>query len=209
MSVCPCLQPRLPRVLQCLFLSMGLLLSARLAVSPAQVSTHITSDSTLDSRVTQNGRVHTIDGGTIRGNNLFHSFDRFDIGTRDTASFIGSTAIDNILSRVTGRQPSNIDGILQSKIPGANLYLLNPNGVLFGPNARLDVSGSFHVSTADVLRFADGRKFYTDLNKDSTLSMAPPAAFGFLRQNPAGVSIQGSTLEVSEGKTLSIIGGDS
>ena len=208
MAVCPCLQPRLPRVLQCLLLSMGLLLSARLAVSPAQVSTNITPDSTLRTAVTQDDRVHTIGGGTIRGNNLFHSFDRFDLGTRDTASFIGSNAIDNILSRVTGGHPSNIDGILQSKIPGANLYLLNPSGVMFGPNAILDVKGSFHVSTADFLRFADGEKFSAHLGEESVLTMAPPAAFGFLRENPAGIAMRGSSLHVPEGATLSVVSGN-
>jgi filamentous hemagglutinin family protein len=144
----------------------------------AQVTTAITPDGTLGTQVTRNGVVHTISGGTRRGPNLFHSFDRFTVGTGDTASFIGSGVIENILSRVTGGQPSNIDGTLQSKIPGANLYLLNPSGVLFGPNASLDVKGSFHVSTADVLRFADGATFAADSGEQSSLSVAPPTAFG-------------------------------
>src|SRR5215510_4837176 len=128
----------------------GLLLGALLPVSQAQITTTITPDSTLGTTVTQNGSVHTITGGTRPGNgpNLFHSFDRFSVGTRDIASFQGPSGIINILSRVTGGQLSEIDGTLQSTIPGANLYLLNPAGVLFGPNASLDITGSFHVSTA-------------------------------------------------------------
>jgi filamentous hemagglutinin family protein len=128
-----------------------LLLSVLLAVSQVQVTSAITPDRTLGTTVTRNGTLHTIAGGTIRGSNQFHSFDRFSIGTNDTASFTGPDGVTNILSRVTGGQLSNIDGTIQSQIPGANLYLLNPSGVLFGPNARLDVKGSFHVSTADVL----------------------------------------------------------
>jgi len=125
------------------------------------VQTVITSDGTLGTTVTQGGNVYTITGGTRPGNgpNLFHSFDRFSVGTRDVASFQGPSGITNILSRVTGGQLSEIDGTIQSTIPGANLYLLNPSGVLFGPNARLDVQGSFHVSKADYVRLADGARF--------------------------------------------------
>jgi filamentous hemagglutinin family protein len=114
------------------------------------VPTSITPDGTLGTAVIQNGHVYDITGGTrpSGGPNLFHSFDQFSVGTTDTARFSGPPGIENILGRVTGGQQSLIDGLLQSTIPGANLYLLNPSGVLFGPNARLDVGGSFHVSTA-------------------------------------------------------------
>ena len=114
----------------------------------------------------------------------------------------------NILSRVTGGQQSIIDGRLQSTIPGANLYLLNPSGVLFGPNASLDLSGSFHVSTADVLRFTDGATFSAHIGERSTLTTAPPAAFGFLGPTPASITVQGSSLGVSEGKAVSVVGGE-
>ena len=118
----------------------------------------------------------------------------------------------NILSRVTGGQVSEIDGTLRSTIDGttrsaANLYLLNPSGVLFGPNARLDVGGSFHVSTADYLRLADGSRFFAHLSDTSTLSVAAPEAFGFLRDSPAGIALQGSQLQVPEGATLALVGG--
>jgi filamentous hemagglutinin family protein len=168
----------------------------------------ITSDGTLGTNVSQAGSVYSIDGGTIRGSNQFHSFGQFSVGTGDTASFNGPPAISNIIGRVTGGQQSVIDGLLKSTISGANLYLLNPSGVLFGPNATLSVSGSFHVSTADYLRMADGARFYVDLGKQSTLSTAPVAAFGFLSNTPAAISIQDSHLEIPEGRTLSIIGGD-
>ena len=111
-------------------LSSGLLLGVLLTSGQAQVTTTITPDGTLGTTVTQRGTIHDITGGTRPGNgpNLFHSFDRFSVGTNDTARFSGPTGIVNILNRVTGGQQSVIDGRLQSTIPGANLYLLNPSG---------------------------------------------------------------------------------
>jgi filamentous hemagglutinin family protein len=184
-----------------------------LAVSQAQVkvrTTTLTPDGTLGTTVTQSGNRYTITGGTRPGNgpNLFHSFDRFNVGTGDTASFTGPTGIANIISRVTGGQQSDIDGTLHSEIPGAHFFLLNPSGVLFGANARLDVSGSFHVSTADVLRFADGATFSAHLGEKSTLTVAAPAAFGFLGPTPGPITMQGSVLKVTAGQTLSVVGGD-
>lgn len=184
-----------------------LLLCGRLAPGQAQVPTAITPDDTMGTAVTRNGTAYRIEGGRRRGANLFHSFDRFSVGTNDTASFAGSRGIDNILSRVTGGQQSVIDGLLRSEIPGANLFLFNPAGVLFGPNASLEVNGSFHVSTADYLRFADGATFAVDSPAASVLSMAAPQAFGFLHANPAAITLQGGSLRVSTGKTLSIISG--
>jgi filamentous hemagglutinin family protein len=174
----------------------------------SHAASNITSDGTLGTTINQAGNLYNIDGGTIKGSNQFHSFGLFNVGTGDTASFNGPSGIINIIGRVTGKQQSVIDGLLKSTISGANLYLLNPSGVLFGRNAALDVSGSFHVSTADYLRMTDGARFYADLGKQSTLSTAPVAAFGFLSNKPAEISIQESDLEVREGKTLSIVGGD-
>jgi filamentous hemagglutinin family protein len=169
---------------------------------------NITSDGTMGTNVSLAGSVYNIDGGTIRGSNQFHSFGQFSVGTGDTASFNGPSLISNIIGRVTGGQQSVIDGLLKSTISGANLYLLNPSGVLFGSNAALSVSGSFHVSTADYLRMADGARFYADLGKESTLSTAPVAAFGFLSNTPAPITVQDSFLQVPDGKTLSLVGGD-
>jgi filamentous hemagglutinin family protein len=147
--------------------------------SPAQVTT-ITPDPTLGTEVTQNGKVHDITGGDRpeAGPNLFHSFHRFHIGIGDTAHFIGQPGIENIIGRVTGPEASRIDGTLQAD---ASLFLLNPQGILFGPDATLNIHGSFHASTADVLRFADGAEFSTRLSEKSTLTVAAPSAFGFLR----------------------------
>jgi filamentous hemagglutinin family protein len=194
------------RCLRLSLLSGLVLLHAWLAVSQAQ----LTLDGSLGQRGPLAGPHYRIGAelGQIRGGNLFHSFGEFNVPTGGSATFSGPPAITNILGRVTGGQPSAIDGTLRSEIPGANLYLLNPSGVLFGPNASLNVSGSFHVSTADYLRFTDGATFAANLGQASVLTVAAPTAFGFLGQNPAPITIQGSTLQVPAGKAFSVVGGD-
>ncbi len=189
------------------FLINGLILQGILPTFSYGAST-ITSDGTMGTTVTQSGKIYNIDGGTIRRTNQFQSFGLFSVGTGDTASFNGPPEISNIIGRVTGGQQSIIDGILKSTITGANLYLLNPYGIFFGKNASLSVSGSFHVSTADYLRFNDGAIFYANLSNNSTLTSAPIAAFGFLSNNPAPITIQESSLQVPKNNTLSLVGGD-
>ena len=195
----------LPSLRRLLWLS-GLLLSSLPMLSQAQ----ITLDGSLGPREALRGPNYTISDrmGQIRGANLFHSFGQFNLAQGESATFTGPATISNILSRVTGGSPSSIDGTIRSQIPGAHLYLLNPSGVLLGPNASLDVSGSFHVSTADYLRLADGVQFHANLSRHSVLTVAPPAAFGFLSPHPAAMAIQRSGLEVPAGQTLSFIGGD-
>ncbi len=191
-----------------LWLSAWLLLSLWPGLSPAQVSSHITTDGTTATTVGQDGSVYDIGGGTMHGQNQFHSFDQFSVGPGDTARFNGPAGIENIISRVTGGSRSDINGTLLSTIDGANLFLLNPAGIMFGRNAALNVNGSFHASTANELRFADGASFKADLSGGSTLTMASPVAFGFLRENPAGIVVTESELEVGMGESLSLVGGD-
>ena len=158
--------------------SSGVLFGLLLTSGQAQVTTTITPYGTMNTTVTRSGTIHDITGGTrpANGPNLYHSFDRFSVGTNDTA--FQRTDWDCKYSEPGHRgQQSIIDGRLQSTIPGANLHSLNPSGVLFGPNASLDISGSFHVSTADVLRFADGAIFSAHIGEKSTLTTAPPVAF--------------------------------
>jgi filamentous hemagglutinin family protein len=141
--------------------------------------------------------------GQTVGPNLFHSFGLFNINTGESATFTGPSSIENVLSRVTGGSSSFIDGLLRTQFENAspNLFLLNPAGVLFGPNASLDVQGSFHVSTADYLKLGDGGRFEATNPEDSVLTVAPPEAFGFLgERQPAGIAVQGSRLQVPDGR---------
>ena len=146
--------------------------------------------------------------GAQAGGNLFHSFQQFSVDTGESATFSGPGSIDNIISRVTGGELSAVDGLIASTIPGASLWLFNPAGVVFGPNASLDVSGSFHVSSADEVRTADGGRFSAVDLDGNGFSVAAPESFGFLGADPAAVVVNGSQLAVDEGETLSIVGGD-
>lgn len=153
--------------------------------------------------------------GTQRGGNLFHSFDEFSLhtieGVRESATFTpeGATGpIDNVLARVTGGSPSEIDGTLRSTIPDADLYFLNPSGIVFGPNARLDLPGSFHASTADRLEFGDGQVFEArEGGSMPLLTVASPLEFGFLGANTSPILVEESaSLAVGGGEAFSMVG---
>jgi len=194
--------------------TVGVCLCCWSALSQAAFTTSITTDGTLagslGTTIIQVGNVYNINGGQIRGPNVFHSFDIFNLGTRDTASFNGPSGIANILARVTGGQASQIDGTLRSTIPAANLYFLNPSGVVFGPNASMNVSGSLIVSTADYWRFANGAVLFANLQKGGgVLQTAPVVAFGFLSPNPAPIVFQNTrSFQVPSGQTLGVVAGD-
>jgi len=114
------------------------LLATLLAAAPAHAQ--IVTDGTLGPRVSLSGSTVDIGAqlGTQRGDNLFHSFEKFDIATGQTATFTGPDTVKNVISRVTGGEISTIDGTLTSRVGQADLYFLNPAGVVFGPHARLD-----------------------------------------------------------------------
>ena len=182
------------------------------AQCPAQTSSPITS-SGLNTTVTRNGTTFDITGGARPGNgaNLFHSFSEFGVPTNHVANFLNDSglATSNILGRVTGGNPSNIFGTIQTTgFGGANLFVMNPAGIVFGPNASLNVGGSVNFTTADYLRLADGGKF-TALPglQDAAISSAPVAAFGFLGSNPGAITVHGARLSVPETQGLSFIGG--
>ena len=145
--------------------------------------------------------------GKTVGGNLFHSFTEFNVQTGGSATFTGPAAINNILGRVTGGNVSEIDGLIKSDIAGANLYLLNPNGFLFGENASVDVDGSFTVSSRDRIDLGkDGVFLATDSNK-SVFTASPPQAFGFLGSNPAGkITFNGTRLVT--GGDIGVAGGE-
>jgi filamentous hemagglutinin family protein len=147
--------------------------------------------------------------GATRGNNLFHSFAQFNLKVGETATFTGPANIQNILSRVTGGNPSSINGTIRSDIVGANFFLINPSGVIFGPNAAVNVTGSFAATTADYLKLADGAQFLASLGADdSGLSTAPVSAFGFLGASSGSIAGQQAILKVSNGKAITLVGGD-
>jgi len=153
----------------------------------------ITTDGSLGNRVNLNAPDYQItqDLGKRVGDNLFHSFDSFNIYQGESATFSGDKNISNVISRVTGGKSSTIDGVFRNTISNSDTYFINPAGVLFGKNAQLDVQGSFHVSTADYLRLGENEKFYANLSENSVLSVDSPSAFGFLNNSASPISIQG------------------
>ncbi|MEQ8996642.1 MAG: filamentous hemagglutinin N-terminal domain-containing protein [Coleofasciculus sp. B1-GNL1-01] len=109
--------------------------------------------------VTIDGQTYNITGGMLSGDgqNLFHSFESFGLTQQEIANFLSNPEIRNVLGRVVGRSPSQIDGLLQVSGGAANLYLMNPAGIVFGPNAQLNVPGSFAATTASSIDFATGQ----------------------------------------------------
>ncbi len=146
--------------------------------------------------------------GTVSGQNLLHSFQRFSIGENESATFTGSDAISNVISRVTGGDISTIDGKLISKVGNADFFFINPSGVVFGPHASVDVPAAFHVSTADELHFSDGTVLSCTAPDTSTLTHAAPEAFGFLGAKGASIEINGSVLAFEPESSVSITAGD-
>ncbi|MGE0415440.1 MAG: filamentous hemagglutinin N-terminal domain-containing protein [Acetobacteraceae bacterium] len=181
---------------------------ASITLTQSAAAQGISVDGRLSPAQTLRGPNYAIGAelGVKKGANLFHSFGVFGLKSGESATFSGPADVNNVIGRVTGGAPSSIDGTVRSTIRGANLYLINPSGVVFGPNARVDVSGSFHASSADYLRMTDGAKFQATNPDASTLTAAPPAAFGFLSSNPRQVSVNGSELGPVTG-TLGLVGG--
>ncbi len=207
---------------------------ALLAVIPVSASAQIATDGSLGSGpagALTPGLDATITipaelGATICNDantscNVFHSFSEFNVNAGQTAAFTGPIGIDpgavnNVLARVTGPSLSKIDGVLRTTVmPNANFFLMNPNGVVFGPGAQLDIGGSFVVTTADELSSTDGGRFAaaTDLT-GSVLTTSAPSSYGFLRPDgPGDVMVTGDPeaqthLAVGPGRSISAVGGD-
>ena len=184
-----------------------------LALLPSEKS-H--SDITLDGSLNTVTPVisapqYTIEAayGLQKGSNLFHSFKQFNLNKGETATFKASNSIENIISRITDGEKSYINGTIATETANnVNLWMVNPAGWLFGEHAKLNVQGSFHTSSADAVNLADDSQFFAEINQPSHLSIASPLGYEFTHPSPASISIENATLEISEGKTMSFIGGD-
>jgi filamentous hemagglutinin family protein len=205
----------------CLGLGLGVLGVIGLLVEGA--IGQVVSDGTVDTEVSLEvgllGITYQIQRGTtVGGRNLFHSFSRFDIPNGRTANFQTPVGIVNIFARVTGSQASNIEGVINAG-GSANLFLLNPNGIIFGQNARLNIGGSFVATTADAIEFPNNAVFSRNSSvssNNSLLSINPsallfnPATFRGSIVSRAGQPIAGAMtgLRVNPGRGLFLIGGD-
>ena len=170
------------------------------------VLAQVTADGTVNTQVTQNGNVAEITGGETRGSNLFHSFQDFSVQTGNEAFFNNADRISNIFSRVTGGNISNIDGAIRAN-GSASLFLINPAGIIFGENARLDIGGSFYGSSASSILFEEGEFSAVDNIEQPILTINAPVGLGF-RDNPGDITVQNSNLTVSSEQNISLLGND-
>jgi filamentous hemagglutinin family protein len=193
--------------------SIFIFLYCLFASSPT--SAQISSDGTVSTDVNKSDDILEITGGTKAGNNLFHSFEDFSVPTGTEAFFNNATNIANIISRVTGDSVSNIDGLIRAN-GNANLFLLNPNGIIFGSNAALNIGGSFYATTADSLVFEDNTEFSATNPQTPLLTVSVP--LGLQIDSEAGsITNQSVTsddrgevvgLQVQPGKNLILLGGN-
>ncbi|MEM9219385.1 MAG: filamentous hemagglutinin N-terminal domain-containing protein [Cyanobacteria bacterium P01_F01_bin.150] len=192
-------------------------------------SAQIIPDSSLPtaSVVTLADSIYTITDGSSRGANLFHSFDEFSVPDSSTALFDNALTIERIITRITGDNLSNIEGLIQAN-GNADLFLINPNGIVFGENAQLDIGGSFVVSTADQMEFEDGTILSTSTPSASPLLtvsapvglqygsspgditvLGPGNGLGFDADNfVLDRSQQAAGLTINNGETLALAGGN-
>ncbi|MEA5487420.1 MULTISPECIES: CHAT domain-containing protein [Pseudanabaena] len=188
-----------------------LILAAIASLSIANATqAQIAVDGTTATQVNGNAIAPT-GAGTVNGDNLYHSFSEFNVQQTGVIFNTGNSAVNgadvrNIINRVTGDNPSAILGTIESRqaFPNANLYLMNPNGIVFGQNARLDIGGSFHATTGTGLGFDNGT-FNVDKNSLSFPS-GDPKTIRFAVSQPAGLINQGN-LAVDTGKTITFTGG--
>jgi filamentous hemagglutinin family protein len=164
----------------------------------------ILPDRTL-SQPSQVSETLTITGGTPIGGNLFHSFERFSVPAGQQAVFNPTPTTRNIITRITGVLPSAIEGGLGVK-GSANLFLINPNGISFGPNARLSINGSFLASTASGVVLSD-RTLFSATNPQSPSLLAINLPLGLQFGRHPGPIVQQSSL-LAPGQTLALVGGD-
>ncbi len=181
----------------------------------SSASAQITTDGSTNTTLTPTDNGIRIDEGSRAGGNLFHSFGEFSVLNGSEAFFNNASDVVNIFSRVTGGKMSNIDGLIRAN-GRANLFLINPGGILFGENASLNIGGSFYGSTADSILFPDGIEFSATSIQRPILTINAPIGLN-LRDNPGKIVnrsvVENKTgdvvgLEVALGSTLSLVGGN-
>ncbi|MEO0408710.1 MAG: filamentous hemagglutinin N-terminal domain-containing protein, partial [Cyanobacteria bacterium P01_A01_bin.135] len=189
-------------------LRLLLLTLALMTLSPPVAAQSIReADDGVGSTVQQRGRRYDIDGGSRsrNGRNLFHSFERFGLEQGEIANFLSDPQVRNILGRVTGGDASIVDGLLRVSGGEANLFLINPAGVLFGENARLDLSGDFTATTATGIGF-EGGDFPAVGDANYSALVGDPSSFAFSEDSPGAVANRGD-LAIAPGHALTLLGG--
>ncbi|MEQ9481939.1 filamentous hemagglutinin N-terminal domain-containing protein, partial [Coleofasciculus sp. F4-SAH-05] len=191
----------------CRFSSLTVALAFAFATSAANAQITPANDGT-GTQVTQTGTQWDIDGGSLSadGANLFQSFQEFGLDAGDVANFLSTPAIQNILGRVVGGNASLIDGLIQVTGGNANLFLINPAGIVFGNNAQLNVMGDFTATTATGIGFGENLWFNAFGENNYETLIGTPNQFAFDSSQP-GSLVNAGDLAVTEGQNLTLLGG--
>ncbi|NEO78797.1 filamentous hemagglutinin N-terminal domain-containing protein, partial [Moorena sp. SIO4G3] len=194
---------RISQSLSVLYVWAGLLWVIPTIAQPIQ------SDGTTDTEVIQDGNRFDIEGGTRSGDgsNLFHSFQEFGLDQDQIVNFLSQPGIKNILNRVTGGNASVINGLMQVTGSNANLFLMNPAGIIFGADAQLNIPGAFTATTATGIGFGDNNWFSALGNNDYFSLIGTPSVFRFETLGTPGAIINQGQLEVTPGNNLTLLAG--
>lgn len=159
--------------------------------------------------VIQDGNRFNILGNTVSkdGANLFHSFGQFNLEAGKTANFQVSPQIQNILGRITGGNPSLINGLIQVTGGNSNLFLINPAGIVFGQSATLNLPASFTATTATGIGFGNNNWFNAFGNNNYSNLTGTPSSFVFNLSQPGSI-INAGNLAVAQGQNLTLLSGN-
>ncbi|ACK69519.1 filamentous hemagglutinin family outer membrane protein [Gloeothece citriformis PCC 7424] len=157
--------------------------------------------------INRQGNQYNIEGGTLSedGRNLFHSLEKFGLTQAEIANFLSNPQIRNILTRIVGGNPSVINGLIQVLNGNSNLYIMNPAGIIFGPNARINVPADFVVTTATRIGFDNNLWFNAFESNDYAQLMGNPSQFAFDLAKSGTITNLGN-LTVTEGHHLMLLG---
>ena len=180
---------------------LGLSVVLFLTIPASIVEAQVTPDRTLESTVQQIQELMKIEGGLQEGSNLFHSFEEFSIPEGMEAAFENALEIENIFTRVTGDSASTINGTLSAQ-GGANLFLINSNGIVFGQNASIDVGGSFIATTAESIQFDDGTELTVNSEGEPLLTNEIPVGLGF-GSNSGAIEVNGAGNQITNDSSFS------
>ena len=158
--------------------------------------------------VTPVGNRFDISGGRLSGDNanLFHGLSQFGLTQGQIANFLSNPSTRNILVRVTGGEASRLDGLIQVTGSNANLFLMNPTGIVFGANASLNVPGSFTATTANGIGFGSGWFNASGTNNYSAL-IGNPGSYAFTVVQPGAIINAGNLSVTGLGQQLTLLGG--
>jgi filamentous hemagglutinin family protein len=206
------------------FALVGTALSVRLRIHPLFITLGLCSGFSIpaSAQITYEGGKAAaqsspgtfnipISEGQQTGGNVFHSFGTFGLPTNQVANFEANNSVQNILGRVTGGQPSSIDGKIQvtdtlGNPAAANLYLMNPAGIIFGQNASLDINGAFTATTARAIRFGTG-EWFNALGGNNYPAIDPKQSIDFAFTDKPGGIFNAANLMTKPGQSITLVGG--